>query len=100
MLGQNSTVFRWGLVPGALYDVIRGDASSVTQTATTFTLGPVTCLVNDVPDTDTAAVADTTNPPLGKAYFYMVRSVIHGVAGQYSVSTNGKPGVPASGGCN
>jgi hypothetical protein len=100
IFGAASTVFRWGLVPGALYDVIRGDVGSVTQMTSTFNLGPVTCLANDIPDTDTAAVADATNPPLGKAYFYMVRSVISGVAGQYSVSTNGKRGVPASGGCN
>ena len=69
------------------------------ETTGTIDLGPVTCLADNLPDTDTAAVADSTIPPLGRGYFYLVRHVIAGVAGQYTVSTNGKPGVPASGGC-
>src|SRR5206468_7797222 len=31
-------VLRWGIVPGAVYDVIRGQVKSVTQGATTFNL--------------------------------------------------------------
>jgi hypothetical protein len=97
--GGPQFILRWGMVPGATYDVIRGQVRSVTQEATIFNLGPVTCLANDLAVTDTADSPDTSIPPLGDSYFYAVRAVVGGVAGQYTVSTNGKPGVPASGGC-
>jgi hypothetical protein len=99
VLGPTRTVFRWGLLPGALYDVIRVNASSVTQQSTTFNLGPVTCLANNLEETDIAEVPDTGTPPPGQAYVYFVRPIIAGVPGNYTVSTNGKPGVPGSGGC-
>jgi hypothetical protein len=97
--GQSATVFRWGVVPGATYDVIRGQVKLVTQGSTTFNLGAVTCLANDLTVTDTAATPDSTVPPLGDAWFYAVRTTVNGVVGQYTVATNGKPGVPASGDC-
>jgi len=60
----------------------------------------VTCLADDLPDPDTSAMPDSTTPPLGAAFFYMVRAIVGGVpTGPYSMGTNGKPGVPASGGC-
>ena len=99
IIDQAATVYRWGIVPGAVYDVIRGQVHSVVVGSGTVNLGPVTCLANDLPDTDTAALADTALPPVGDAFFYLVRPVIGGVAGQYSVSSTGKPGVPSSGGC-
>ena len=99
VLGPTRTVFRWGLLPGALYDVIRVNASSVTQQATTFNLGPVSCLANNLDETDIAEVPDASTPPPGQAYVYFVRPIIAGVPGNYTVSTNGKPGVPGSGGC-
>ncbi|HEU4402577.1 MAG TPA: VCBS repeat-containing protein [Candidatus Polarisedimenticolia bacterium] len=98
--GSSQTVFQWGMVPGALYDLIRGQVKSVTQTATTFNLGAVTCQANDTSVTDTANTPDAGVPPVGDAYFYAVRSVVEGVPGNYTVSLpSGKPGVPASGGC-
>ena len=99
VIGHASTYLRWGIVPGAVYDVIRGNQSNVSQNASTVNLGPVTCLVNDVPDADTANFPDPGTPPVGQAFFYLLRSTLAGVPGQYSVSTTGKPGVPASGGC-
>jgi len=62
-------------------------------------LGPVICLANDLPDTDTANFPDSALPPVGQAFFYLLRPVIAGAAGQYSISSSGKPGVPSSGGC-
>ncbi len=97
--GTGKVVFRWGIVPGAVYDVIRGRVKSVSQGASSFNLGAVTCLGDNLTVTDTADTPDGSNPPLGDAYFYAVRSVVGGVPGQYTVATNGKPGVPASGGC-
>ncbi|HET8947785.1 MAG TPA: VCBS repeat-containing protein [Candidatus Polarisedimenticolia bacterium] len=99
VIGHQSTYLRWGLVPGALYDVIRGNEANVTQTATTVNLGPVTCIANDIPDTDTANFPDPSTPPVGQAYFYLIRSVVGGVAGNYGVSSSGKFGFPSSGGC-
>ena len=97
--GHTWTYLRWGIVPGAVYDVIRGNMVNVSQGPGTVNLGPVICLADDNPDTDTASFPDTSTPPVGQVYFYLLRPVIGGVAGQYSVSTSGKPGVPSSGGC-
>ncbi len=105
VLGGNHLVFQWGLVPGAVYDVIRGQVKSVTQGTSSFNLGAVTCLANDLPVTDTAATPDDSIPPPGDAYFYAVRAVVNGVPGQYTVSSptvlspSGKPGIPSSGSC-
>ena len=98
--GGAQTVFRWGVVPGGLYDVIRGQVRSVIQAPTTFNLGTVSCLLNDSPDPDTGLAPDTSVPPLGDAFFYAVRAVVGGVPGNYTISVPGnKPGVPSSGGC-
>jgi hypothetical protein len=100
LFGQTQTVYSWGIVPNGLYDVIRGQMLLATQGPTTNNLGPVTCLANDLVETDTASVPDTTNPPRGDAYFYLVRATVGGVAGPYTLSVPGsKPGNPASGGC-
>ena len=99
VIGHASTYLRWGIVPGAVYDVIRGNRANVSEGPTSVNLGPVTCLANDIPDADTANFQDTGVPPVGQAFFYLIRPVIGGVAGQYSVSTSGKAGSPSSGGC-
>jgi hypothetical protein len=99
VIGHASTYLRWGIAPGAVYDVIRGNRANMSQGPTTVNLGPVTCLANDLPDTDTANFPDAGLPPVGQAFFYLLRPVIAGAAGQYSVSSSGKPGVPSSGGC-
>jgi VCBS repeat protein len=97
---SNRTTLRWGIVPGGVYDVIRGLVKSVTQGATTFNLGPVTCLANDLVETDTASFPDTALPPLGDALFYLVRATVGGVPGNYTVAApSGKVGIPSSGSC-
>jgi len=98
-VGTLKLVFRWGIVPGGVYDVIRGQVKSVSQGASTFNLGAVTCLNDNLTVTDTADTPDASIPPLGDVYFYAVRSVVGGVPGPYTVATNGKTGVPSSGGC-
>ncbi|HEV8701854.1 MAG TPA: VCBS repeat-containing protein [Candidatus Polarisedimenticolia bacterium] len=100
LFGQTQTVYSWGIVAGAKYDVIRGQLRLASQGPTTNSLGPVTCLANDLTETDTANLPDTTYPPSGDAYFYLVRATVGGLAGNYTVSVpGGKPGVPSSGGC-
>ncbi len=98
--GQSQSVYTWGVVAGATYDVIRGRLKLVTPGTPSNSLGPVTCMANDITDTDTANFPDTTNPPIGDSYFYLVRATVAGVSGNYTLSVpSGKPGVPASGGC-
>ncbi len=97
--GNDRSVFRWGLVPGALYDAIRGQVKLVRPMSTTYDLGAVICLGNDLTVTDTNHNPDSGVPPIGDAYFYAVRAVLSGAPGNYTVATNGKPGFPASGGC-
>ncbi|HXI20525.1 MAG TPA: VCBS repeat-containing protein, partial [Gemmatimonadales bacterium] len=97
--GATQTVFTWGIVPGAVYDLIRGQVGSVVKTPTSYDLGAVTCLANDLGVTDSANMPDPTIPPPGDAFFYTVRAVNNGVPGPYTVATDGKPGIPSSGGC-
>jgi hypothetical protein len=100
VIGSSRLVFRWGIVPGAVYDVVRAQAKSMSVGVGQNSLGPVTCLADDLPDSDTSALPDDDTPPLGDAFVYMVRAVVGGVpTGPYTIGTNGKPGVPASGGC-
>ena len=100
LFGQSQTVYTWGVVAGGTYDVIRGRLKLVTPGTPSNSLGPVTCVANDITDTDTANFPDTTNPPIGDSYFYLVRATVAGVPGNYTVAVpTGKPGVPSSGGC-
>jgi hypothetical protein len=99
ILGFDRAVFRWGIVPGAVYDVIRGSVNAMTAVAGAIDLGPVTCLADDLTVTDTGNFPDTANPAVGEGFFYLVRTVVGGVAGPYTVATDGRPGTPSSGGC-
>jgi len=100
MFGGERNVFRWGMVPGALYDVIRGSVKSIVAQPDHNDLGPVICVANDITETDTTNYPDSANPAVGQAFFNLVRSVVGGVAGTYTVGSNGKVGVPSSGDCN
>jgi FG-GAP-like repeat len=96
------TLIRWGLVPGGTYDVIRGRIKAVTKGPTSYNLGAVTCLANDLVAEETAAPTDSTLPPAGDAYFYAIRATVNGVTGNYTVTgpvVPGLPGIPSSGGC-
>jgi len=98
--GQTRTVYSWGIVPGATYDVIRGRVKLMSQGPTSNNLGAVTCLVNDIAETDSANFPDSTVPPVGDAFFYAVRATGIGAPGPYTTAVpSGKVGIPASGGC-
>ena len=99
MIGGGRNVLRWGLLPGALYDVIRGRPKAIRPQTDQVDLGPVVCIADKISDTDTANYPDETSPALGDAFFYLVRPVIGGVPGDYTVSTGGKRGIPSSGDC-
>jgi hypothetical protein len=81
------------------YDLIRGNRSQITQTATQVNLGPVVCIENDSPNTDNVGNEDNVLPPLGEAFFYLFRSQDALVKGSYGRSTLGKVRVAASGDC-
>jgi len=81
------------------YDLIRGDRSQITQSATQVSLGPVLCIENDSPNTDNVGNEDNVTPPLGSTYFYLFRTQDSLVKGSYGRSTLGKVRVVGSGDC-
>ncbi|HEV8701139.1 MAG TPA: VCBS repeat-containing protein [Candidatus Polarisedimenticolia bacterium] len=99
VIGGSQTVVRWGLKPGALFDVIRGRTPSIHPAGGGVDLGPVVCLANDIADSDTANYPDTIDPGPNDVFFYLVRPIVGGVPGSYTVSTDGRIGTPSSGGC-
>ncbi len=99
LFGNKLTVYRWGIVPGASYDAIRGETNTVTKLFTAIDLGPVTCLANDIIENDTAAYPDTVMPAVNHAFFYVIRTKIGGSLGPYTVATDGRVGTPSSGDC-
>jgi FG-GAP repeat protein len=100
MVGGDRNVVRWGVIPGAVYDVIRGNIHSIAPMSDHVDLGPVVCLANDITDTDTANYPDDVDPAAGQVFFYLIRGVIGGVPGNYTVGSNGKVGTPSSGDCS
>jgi len=99
MYGGSESVFRWGLVPGAVFDVIRGDTRGLVMQSDHADLGAVACLANDIVETDTSAAPDIADPDFGHVFFYLVRPVVAGVPGNYTVASNGRVGRPTSGDC-
>jgi hypothetical protein len=96
---RSPIIFRWGLVPGATYDVVRAEAGSVVPGPTEIDLGPVLCIADDLPVSDTANQPDAADPAFGQAYTYFVRPVINGVAGSYGTSDDGRERVTPASGC-
>jgi hypothetical protein len=95
------TVLRWSPVQGAThYDVARGDLANVAWTAGQVALGPLTCLANDTPSTNTAAAADPTVPAPGQVFFYVFRDDAPDAGGaSYGAGTNYTPRVPGASDC-
>ncbi len=102
-----STWLRWPIRPCAFsYDVIRGSLPGPTANAGGIDLGPVLCLVDDlvVPSGSLPSTQfgprDEEAPPLGQAFFYLVRATLQpsGVT-PYGFSSGDAVESPASGGC-
>ncbi len=88
--------FAWVAVPGASsYDVIRGRIESIVALTTTIDLGDVVCLENDSLDLETSGFEDPESPPLGGAFFYLMRADDE----DFGASSDGRPRDPASGAC-
>ena len=99
VLPGTMTVLRWGTIPGASFDVVRASISAIRRLPDRIDLGAVTCIANDIAESDTASTPDGLLPALGNGFIYLLRATIAGVPGAYSVSTDGRPLLPASGDC-
>jgi hypothetical protein len=94
----------WNHVTCAVsHDVIRGELPGPTPAGTQIDLGRVTCLADDLPQVDwweVAGPADPEAPPMGTAYFYLVRAfgVPYGDT-TYGHSSDGLEEIPFSGDC-
>ena len=98
------TFVSWDPEPKPLrYDVIRGEVANLQPGAgNTVDLGPVTCIEDDSPDTDTAGFEDAVGPPSGHAFFYVHRGTqgLYDGVGSYGQGSGGKERVAGSGGCS
>jgi subtilisin family serine protease len=83
------------------YDFIRGDLSSLSESAAGVNLGTVLCLENDSPDPDTiGGNEDTEMPSVGEAFFYLGRFNSVAGAGQYGGSSQNRDRSSSIGGCD
>lgn len=94
----------WSRAPCARsYDLIRGVLPGMKSDGSQISLGPVTCLANDLPQPSYPLVtgpADPESPPLDTAFFYLVRAAgLPDGDTTYGHSSNGLEEVPLSGDC-
>ena len=96
------TVVDWNSAlgaPDAVYDVVRGDLSSLSEGPGGIDLGTVTCVEGDSVDTTTAGDADTDTPTPGAGFFYLVRFELGFSVGGYGQgSSSGQR--TGTGGCS
>ena len=76
MLSLSETVSRttlhWSELGGALsYDVVRGDLKAIKDLNGSYHLGPLTCIAAATSQTSTAGQEDTSQPALGKGFFFL-----------------------------
>jgi hypothetical protein len=97
------TVLSWDASPFSLrYDVVRGSISNLSIAGSTVSLGPVSCLEDDSPDSHTRGYADPVAPAPGQAFFYLYRGSVgfDAAAGSYGQGTGARERVAGAGGCN
>jgi len=85
------TVVGWNSAlgaPDAVYDVVRGDLSSLSEGPGGIDLGTLTCIESDSVDTTTAGDADTDAPAVGTGFFYLVRFELGMSVGGYGQGTS------------
>jgi hypothetical protein len=94
------TVVRWNFLgSGTTYDVIRGDLSALHAMGGLVDLGIVTCIENDSTDLTTRGLGDAALPPVGRAFFYLVRQNPRGSGLGYGFSSAHDTRLPATGDC-
>ena len=98
--GVAPTVVRWNtLGPGITYDLVRGDIGALRPLGGMVDLGVVSCIENDSTDLSYRTTADAAVPPVGRAFFYLVRQTPRGSGLGYGFSSAHAARQPASGDC-
>jgi hypothetical protein len=96
----NPTLVRWStLGPGITYDLVRGSVQSLRASGGLVDLGVVTCIENDSTDLSNRGLTDAAVPPMGEAFFYLVRQTPRGSGLGYGMSSAWDPRQPSSGDC-
>ena len=100
-----ATGVNWYRVPcGTTYDVITGNLSAVTQGVSQIDLGPVSCLADNVAQTNIWYITGPTHaqvPPVGGVFFYLVRSRSAALPNEtYGYSSDNRERIPLSGDCS
>jgi Tol biopolymer transport system component len=93
-VGKDSpTILRWSVESGPVrYDAIRGDVANLRFLGSEVDLGPVVCLENDSPDTDTVGFGDSEEPLPGQVFFFLYRGSqgLSAGPGSYGTSRDGR----------
>ena len=91
-------VLSWSPVLDAnVYDVARGDVANLRPEVQ---LGPLTCIADDVQETDTANFPDPDIPAPGQTFFYVFRDdALDPGGGSYGVDSNDHPRVAGESDC-
>jgi len=93
------TLVSWTAVAGAQdYDVIRGSLSDLQVLEDSYDLGIVTCIEANSADESTEGFEDSTEPPPGEFFYYLVQSRGDDDSG-YGTESAVKPRVPGGGDC-
>ena len=82
----------------AVYDVVRGNLASLSESPDGIDLGMLTCIESDSVDTTTTGNEDIAVPSVGTGFFYLVRFELgHSVGGYGRGSTSAER--TGTGGC-
>ena len=93
---EGNVVFSGGLrVDG----MVRGNVAALRAVGGLVDLGVVTCIENDSTDLTSRTVPDSAVPPVGQAFFYLVRQNPKGSGLGYGASSAHAARQPASGDC-
>jgi subtilisin family serine protease len=99
--GSAATLLHFGTANALAnnYDFIRGDLSALSETAGGVTLGPVVCIEDDSPDSETAGNEDTDVPAVGAGFFYAARFGADPGASSYGGSSSSRDREASTGNC-
>jgi hypothetical protein len=93
------THVEWMPAPRALrYDLIRGDVATLRETNASIDLGAIACVAGGLVGTTTLGYDDSSVPPAGAAFFYLVE-YDDGLRSSFGTVSASKPRIPGSGGC-
>ncbi len=98
------TLLSWAPEPKPRrYDIIRGDVANLSLGGgSTVQLGPVVCLEDDSPDSDTRGNEDAVQPSQGHVFFYLYRGTqgLSDGPGSWGQGSAGKERIAGAGSCS